>query len=121
MRLFSAVVLMLAFFGSCSYGVADISGVPDNPTYSKDIYPLYRDHCLLCHSSPPDRGAPSYFRLDVYDDTNNVTGAMNMASSSAYDVSINKMPPGAKSGDGVGPNGRAMLQKWADTQPEPPR
>jgi hypothetical protein len=114
MRLFPAVVLMVAFSGSCSYGVADISGVPDSPTFNKDIYPLYRDHCLVCHSSPPNRGAPGYFRLDVYDDTNNVTGAMNMASSCIHDVSINRMPPGAQSGDAVGPNGRAMLQKWVD-------
>jgi hypothetical protein len=29
-------------------------------------------------------------------------------------VKIGKMPPGAKAGDGVGPNGMQMLQKWAD-------
>jgi len=113
MRLFPVVVLMVAFSGSCHYGVADISAVPDNPTYNRDVYPLYRDHCLLCHSSPPDRGAPSYFRLDAYDTGNGVLGAMDMASSCAGDVTSNKMPPGAKSGDGVGPNGLAMLQKWA--------
>ena len=119
MRLFPAVVLMLAFSGSCSYGVADISGVPPNPTYNADIYPLFRDQCLLCHGSPPDHGAPSNFRLDVYDGSNGVAGAKDYASSCAYDVSVNKMPPGAKSGDGVGPNGRAMLQKWADMLPPP--
>ena len=121
MRLLLAVVAMGALFGSCHYGVADINGVPDNPTYNGDIYPLFRDHCLVCHGSPPDRGAPSYFRLDVYDSSNGVSGAKDMASSSAYDVKIGKMPPGAKNGDGVGPNGYQMLQKWADTQPEPPQ
>jgi hypothetical protein len=118
---------MVALSGSCRYGVADISGKPDNPTYNADIYPLFRDHCLLCHSSPPDRGAPSSFRLDVYDDILNpdqtvkTFGAKSYATSCAGDVDINKMPPGAKSGDGVGPNGRAMLRQWADTQPEPPQ
>jgi hypothetical protein len=127
MRLFLAVVAIGALSGSCKYGVADISGVPDNPTYNRDIYPLYRDHCLVCHGSPPDRGAPSYFRLDVYDDILNAdqtvktSGAKSLASTCAYDVKIGKMPPGAKSGDGVGPNGYEMLQKWADTQPEPPQ
>jgi hypothetical protein len=114
MRLILAVVLIGALCGSCSYGVADISGVPDNPTYNRDIYPLFRDHCLLCHSSPPNRGAPSRFRLDVYDSSNSVLGAMDEASSCAGDVKIGKMPPGAKTGDGLGPNGMAMLQKWAD-------
>ena len=114
MRFFLAVVAMGALSGSCNYGVADISGVPDNPTYTRDVYPLFRDHCLLCHSVPPDRGAPSYFRLDVYDDTNGVTGAMNMAGSALGDVKSKRMPPSAKGGEGVGPNGQAMLQKWFD-------
>jgi len=114
MKFFLAGLVMVTLVGSCHYGVADISTVPDNPTYDKDIYPLFRDHCLLCHSSPPDRNAPSYFRLDVYDSTSTVSGAKDMAGSSAYDVKIDKMPLGAKSGDGVGPNGYQMLQKWAD-------
>jgi uncharacterized membrane protein len=114
MRLFLAVVAIGALFGSCNYGVADISGVPDNPTYNRDVYPLFRDHCLLCHSSPPDRGAPKYFRLDTYDDSNGVTGAMNMAASALADVKSKRMPPSAKGGEGVGPNGQAMLQKWVD-------
>ena len=114
MRSFLAVLVLVALAGSCHYGVADISAVPDNPTYNTDVYPLFRDHCLLCHSSPPDRGAPSGFRLDVYDDTNGVTGAMNMAGSALYDVQKNRMPPTAKGGEGVGPNGQAMLKKWVD-------
>ena len=114
MRSFLAVLVTVALVGSCHYGVADISAVPDNPTYNKDVYPLYRDHCLVCHSSPPDRGAPNNFRLDVYDSTDTVLGAMDTASSAAGDVRVNKMPPAARSGDGVGPNGLQMLQKWAD-------
>jgi hypothetical protein len=112
---------MVSLFGSCHYGVSDISVVPDNPTYNRDIYPLFRDHCLLCHSSPPDRGARSNFRLDVYDDVNGVPGAKSYASLAAFKVSSGEMPPAAKDGDGVGPNGRAMLQKWADAQPFPPQ
>ena len=116
MRFFLAGAVMFTLVGSCHYGVADISSVPDNPTYNRDVYPLFRDHCLLCHSSPPNRDAYKAlaFRLDVYDDTNGVPGAMSMASSALYDVNINKMPPGAKDGDGVGPNGKAMLQRWVD-------
>lgn len=116
MRSFLAVVITMgALAGSCHYGVADISGVPDSPTYNADVYPLYRDHCLVCHGSPPDRGAPSNFRLDVYDSTDTVLGAMDMAGSAAGDVKTNKMPPAAKVGDGVGPNGQAMLKKWVES------
>jgi len=121
MRPFLAIVLVGALSGSCNYGIADISGVPDNPTYNRDIYPLFRDHCLLCHSSPANRGAPSTFRLDVYDDVNGVAGAKSYAFSAAYDVTSDKMPPAAKHGDAVGPNGKAMLEKWANTQPDPPQ
>ena len=116
MRSLLAVVALFAFAGSCKYGVDDINGVPENPTYDHDIHPLYADHCLLCHSSPPARGAPSNFRLDVYADTNDVLGAMtmNMFGAALSDVKSNRMPPSAKDGDGVGPNGQAMLQKWVD-------
>ncbi len=114
MRFILAIVLLVPLLGSCQYGVSDISGVPDNPTFDRDIYPLFADHCLLCHGWPPDRGAPSYFRLDVYDDTDGVTGAKNMAGMALFDVQSKRMPPAAKGGDGVGPNGLAMLQKWVD-------
>jgi hypothetical protein len=35
-----------------------------------------------------------------------------MGSISVHDVQINRMPPAAKSGDGVGPNGLQMLLNW---------
>lgn len=111
-----AVIAVTILIGSCHYGVKDISSVPDNPTFARDIYPLYRDHCLVCHGSPPGRGAPAYFRLDVYatDDSTNVAGAADMAAAALGDVKSGKMPPEAEKGDGVGPNGVAMLQKWVD-------
>jgi hypothetical protein len=112
----SLAVIATILVGSCHYGVRDISTVPDNPTFNRDIYPLFADHCLVCHSSPPNRGAPAYFRLDVYDDTDggNVAGANSMAGLALNDVVIGKMPPEAKVGDGVGPNGLKMLQKWVE-------
>jgi hypothetical protein len=110
----SGVAVTVALTASCHYGIADIPSVPDNPTYNRDIYPLYNDHCLLCHGSPPDRGAPGYFRLDVYDDIGGVAGAQSMAASSLGDIKSGRMPPAAKNGDGVGPHGLEMLQKWVD-------
>ena len=109
MRVSLAVVLLSALAGSCKYGVADINGVPDNPTYNTDVYPLLRDHCLLCHGATPNRDAQkSGVRLDTYQD------AVDWSGSVLADVKSDKMPPGAKDGDGVGPNGKAMLQKWID-------
>ncbi len=114
----SVAVIAMTLLGSCHYGVRDISSVPDNPTFTRDIYPFYVDHCLVCHSSPPDRGAPGYFRLDVYADVDagdhSVAGAQSMASTALHDVQIGKMPPEASHGDGIGPNGLQMLQKWVD-------
>jgi len=107
-----AVLAVCLFGGSCSYAVPDIPNVPANPTYSHDVWPLFQDHCLLCHSSPPDHGAPTYFRLDVYNDGNGVSGAHTMGSTAVNDVQIKRMPLAAKSGDGVGPNGLQMLLNW---------
>ena len=125
MKLSLAMVALVALTGSCHYGIADIASAPDNPTYNKDVYPLLADHCLLCHSSPPNRGAPSTFRLDVYDDTTVgntfVAGAKSYGPTIVYDVQIGKMPPGAKSGDGVGPNGLKMLENWQNSDPQYPQ
>ena len=114
-----APVLGAALLGSCHYGVGDISSVPDNPTYSRDVRPLLGNHCLVCHGSSPSRGAPSYFRLDVYDDGGSTVGAKTMAGVILAVVKSGEMPPAAKDGDGVGPNGLELLQRWVD-QGAPP-
>jgi hypothetical protein len=106
------IFVMTMLTASCSYGIRDIGSVPDNPTFNGDVYPLYADHCLICHGSPPDRGAPSYFRLDVYGDSDAVAGAQSMAAAAVADVQSGKMPPASRDGDGVGPNGLQLLQRW---------
>jgi hypothetical protein len=113
--LFTTLALVV-LSGSCRYGVTDIPSVPDHPTYTRDIFPLYADHCLVCHASPPNRGAPSNFRLDAYgDDTDKgVAGAGTYAETCLQEVKDNEMPPAAKSGEGIGPKGLEMLQRWVD-------
>lgn len=106
-------ILFLAMLpASCNYGIRDIGSVPDNPTFNRDVYPLYADHCLVCHGSPPDRGAPTYFRLDVYADSGGAVGAQSMAAAALGDVRSGRMPPASGHGDGVGPNGVQMLERW---------
>jgi hypothetical protein len=114
--IFSGLFLFLTIAqGSCHYGVRDIASVPDNPSYTQDVAPLLNDHCVVCHGWPPDRGAPPKFRADVYDDTNGVPGVHSYASTINYYVQKDMMPPGGvAASDGVGPNGKAMLQKWTD-------
>ena len=84
--------------------------MPDSPTYDLDVHPYFADHCLTCHGSPSANGAPTYFRLDVYDDTGTVPGAMSMSASAVADVQSARMPVGG----GVGPNGKQMLVRWVD-------
>ncbi len=105
------VLIAAALLGACDYGIRDVSSVPDHPTFNGNIYPLFADHCLLCHGSPPNRGAPDYFRLDVYDDQGNVAGAKTMSGPALKDIQSGRMPP-AGGGDGVGPNGLQMLERW---------
>jgi uncharacterized membrane protein len=98
---------------ACTIAVPDISSasVPDNPTYAHDVRPYLADHCLLCHSSPPDYGAPSTFRLDVLDYTGSIPGAQSMAKPMIDDVvsaNPHQMPPG----NGLGPNGKRLLVNW---------
>ena len=113
MRLLCALVLVLSV-GACNYAVSDIATVPANPTYDKDVRPLLADHCLLCHGARPDRGSPSYLRLDVYDDENNILGAKSEGERILFRVQQGTMPPAARNGDGVGPNGTKMLENWVN-------
>jgi len=66
---------------------------------------------------PSDRGAPKYFRLDVYDDTGGLAGAGSMAETMVADV-VNANPHRMPPGGGVGPNGKQLLTNWvADKWP----
>lgn len=135
MRRRTLAAASLAFAAACDFAVPDIDEVPENPTYERDVKPLLADHCLLCHGSPPNRGAPNDFRLDVYDfdgagaqmqgsrrrrgrdddrDEDRLKGAYEMADDIVDEVEDGEMPPAAAWGDGVGPNGRAMLRRWLE-------
>jgi hypothetical protein len=118
MRLSILFFLLVATFASCHYASPDLVYVPDHPGYDEDVHPLFSDHCLLCHSHPANRGAPNTgskaFRLDVYDDTDGIPGAFASGRNAVYDVEIKRMPPAAKDGEGVGPNGLLMLQHWVN-------
>ena len=100
---------------ACSLGKPDIATVPAHPTYATDVHSLLADHCLLCHNYPATRGAPTSFRLDVYDPPagTSTPAAHQEASRFIQSIDSGKMPPSAAWGDGVGPNGKAMLHNWA--------
>ena len=117
------VLRLGALFGAvagtfaCSFGKPDIATVPAHPSFATDVEPLLADHCLLCHGYPAKRNAPTNFRLDVYDD-NIVSGAHTEANRFVASVMNGKMPPAAAWGDGVGSNGKKLLQIWlADGAP----
>ena len=110
-RLLAASALALTM-AACSFGKPDIAEVPAHPTFEIDVKPLLADHCLLCHDYPAKRGAPGNFRLDVYDSTNGVRAARSEADKFIKSIDEDEMPPSALWGDGVGPNGKALLHNW---------
>jgi hypothetical protein len=104
---------------ACSFGKPDITTVPAHPTYSPDVHDLLADHCLLCHSFPATRGAPTNFRLDVYKSPDGLPAAYQESSKFIHSIQQGDMPPAALWGDGMGPNGKLLLQNWAnDGSPE---
>lgn len=108
-----ALLAMALAASACSFGKPDIATVPAHPTFEIDVKPFLADHCLLCHSYPATRGAPTSFRLDVYTSPDGFPSARQEASRIISSIDQGKMPPSAKWGDGIGPNGKAMLQNWA--------
>jgi hypothetical protein len=104
---------------ACSFGKPDIATVPAHPTFEINVKPLLADHCLLCHADPATRGAPTSFRLDVYTSPDGLPAAHQEAGRFIQSIDNGKMPPSALWGDGVGPNGKAMLQNWkTDSYPD---
>ena len=108
-----ALLALTLLAPACSFGKPDIASVPAHPTFELDVKPLLADHCLLCHGYPATRGAPTSFRLDVYTSADGFPAARQEAGRILSSINGGKMPPSAKWGDGVGPNGKAMLQNWA--------
>jgi hypothetical protein len=111
---FTVVLVAIALaMTACSFGKPDIATVPAHPTFEIDVKPLFADHCLLCHGHPATRGAPTSFRLDVYTSPDGMSAARKEADPVIRSIEDGKMPPSAAWGDGVGPNGKQMLQNWA--------
>lgn len=52
-----------AFFLACA------GDAKSNPTWLEDVRPLVQANCVRCHAPPSIGGAPTDFRLDVYEDT----------------------------------------------------
>src|SRR5690606_19917118 len=111
MRRSSLLAALVLVWACGSDEPPDIGSVPEYPTYDEHIRPFLADHCLLCHGDRPRQGAPSDFRLDVYEDVDGKLGAKSMAEAMADMVERGKMPP---DGTGVGPNARKMFRRWAD-------
>jgi hypothetical protein len=111
---FTFVLATMALAASaCSFGRPDIATAPDHPTFEIDVKPLLVDHCLLCHGYPATRNAPTSFRLDVYTSPDGMPAAYQEANRFVRSIQDDKMPPSAKWGDDVGPNGKKILQNWA--------
>lgn len=89
----------------------DVDSVPEYPSYDEHIRPFLANHCILCHGERPRSGAPSHFRLDVYEDQDGKLGARSMATTMADVLEKGEMPP---DGVGVGPNAKKMFRRWAD-------
>ncbi len=101
----------LVAFGCGEEEIPDVEVVPEYPTYVEHIRPFLAQHCLLCHGERPRNGAPSRFRLDVYEDVGGKLGARSMAEAMAEILERGAMPP---TGAGVGPNARKMFRRCAD-------
>src|SRR5690606_560452 len=54
--------------GAAAPAIACGPGGPASPTWAEDAAPILAANCGRCHTVPAIGGAPSGFRLDIYDD-----------------------------------------------------
>jgi len=100
MKVMLTVFAMLASTGCASEPISE-------PSFQVDILPLVAANCARCHGDPALGGAPSWFRLDAYEDLDltpepdatpcgvSTCGARSMANLAALRVrdTIYPMPP----------------------------
>lgn len=110
-RAWLAAAVAMAACGD--FSVPDSTSVPDRPTWNNSVQQVLSDHCVNCHGTDPNRGAPGDFRLDVYESTGGKRGAAEMAQETAEVVGEGEMPPGP--GAQLGPNDKKILEEWART------
>jgi hypothetical protein len=96
---------ILGLLGACG------GSAPAEPTWVADVEPILSANCVRCHSLPS--GAPTGFRLDVYDDTTvgtrTIRGARSMAEFSAARVDMGGHPPVGPTLDG---RQKDILRNW---------
>ncbi len=68
------------------------TSAPSQPTWTDDVAPILQANCIKCHGRNARSGAPSFFRLDVYEGR----GAALMAPFVAERAHVKSMPPVAK-------------------------
>ncbi len=106
----------LGLFLSLAPTIACDIGSPavTQPTWLEDVRPIVQANCLRCHTPPSIGGAPTDFRLDVYEDTpladgRVIRGARTMARFIAYRAGEQgTMPPDFPRNDGQ----RDTLINW---------
>lgn len=95
-------------------GGAPRSQAETEPTWERNIGDLLTTQCGECHTAPPTNGAPSSFRLDVYDRTEaggQIDGAQELADRiDARAVTGTTMPPSGP----LSAEERGLLRAWID-------
>lgn len=94
--------------------IACADTAPDEPTWARDVQPILAANCVRCHGVPVLGGAPSGFRLDVYDpvltdDGSSYLGAGAMAEFVAARACDETMPPRFPLSD----RQQEVLDRWA--------
>ncbi len=109
------LVFVLALVGCPGFGQqsrpSTLVEVVDHPTWDGEVEAIVVAYCTECHTSPAINGAPGYFRLDVYDDEGDLSGAASMAARIVSRADAGTMPPG---GGGPSEAEIATLEAWVE-------
>ena len=114
-RLFAIAVLCCASLAGCSGG-GPSDPVPTRPAYVPDIQRITYNHCAVCHTVPPQHGAPDFYDFTQYDDDSagkqGVFNAGCIIKQRAVNGNPSFMPPAGQVP--LTPDERETIARWAE-------
>ncbi|TXD74981.1 hypothetical protein [Aequorivita antarctica] len=90
--LLCSIMLLMGCTATSEEDLVDTTPIPEIVTYSEDVKPIIDNNCIICHSNPPQNGAP--MALANYENVKEAVQNRNLIGRISSDDPAFSMPFG---------------------------